>query len=300
MANVGGFLQALGQAFGGYSQDVQTRINRQQAAAQLAMQQRGADDAHVNALLERATNYPLISAGSGPSGVAGTPFDPTGALGKFLPSGSVNVPGYGTVDPFGKTRMGLIVDAVKRRNETDEKIRESEATGATGEHKSKTELNNREIGTPRLGDTNYADALGEVEAKKALATLPIQTRLEVLRGNISLANALTLQHGQQGFEQGQQGRQFQYDADKAAREMAGHFANQSAIVNQQQRGTIAGHFFAPAPMTLAPSQAIAPTGPANAMPKLTGEQIVRAARDPQYKAFLQSQGYFAGAPGTSP
>lgn len=318
MANVGGFLQALGAAFGGYGKDQDGRDRQAQEMERLAMAQQAAGDEHLDRSLARYSNYPLMpDAGGAPAGPPAAPFDPTGfrqglqqGMGgggrasatsplpplspspsaapaspmDALPTDAVDVPGYGRIDRFGGMKRGLMLKQLEGDIATNQKIRESQATGATDEHLSKSALNQREIGTPRLGDSNYADALGEVEAKKALATLPTQVRLEVLRGNISLSNALQVQHSQQAFTAGENTRRFNFDEGQQARQQEGTFRNESALTNQRARGTLMGRYLAPDAETAAPSSTPAP-------PRLTGEQVIRAARDPLYKQFLEERGY---------
>lgn len=59
-----------------------------------------------------------------------------------------------------------------------------------GLRNSEIEKNRREAATPRLGDANYAAAIGQVEQAKALAVLPVEIQKQVAAGQISLRVAL--------------------------------------------------------------------------------------------------------------
>lgn len=119
----------------------------------------------------------------------------------------------------------------------------------TGEAQSKATLNTREANTPRLGDAGYAQMMGDVEAQKALATLPVQTQLEVLRGNISLHNAIAqagVEHGYKtqeiGTEYGLKGQlqsnEQGFQEGQLQRQLAGQRQNQSASISQTQSGQV--------------------------------------------------------------
>lgn len=329
MAQVGGFLQALGQAFGGYAKDKQTAIDQQQAVAHLAMLQQDAQDRHLDAVLSRVTSYPfasggddtgggsssiLPSAGGQPPGYAGPGAGgATAAAGlppSFgLPTGRVDVPGYGTIDPFGKFRMGLTIDQLKKRQETDEAIRKSDLTGETAK-------NEHEAKRLQMGDPGYVEMMGQVAGSEAKARVPSDILKAVTEGKISLENGkalaairsgveLQLQKNQQQFETGKISQQQKFEQDQAAKSKEAEFFNRVGEMDYNARGSITGHILPRPPMpTEAPSAAVmSPTGPGApppdapptarpaALPQLTPAQKLRAARDSDYAAFLKAKGY---------
>lgn len=271
MGHFPGFLQALSDAFGGQVGDQKMQMER----SRFGLESRAADDAHVNAMLERATNYPFVSSqqSQSPASQPSAPVEPNSFGASWgrafhqatpsapqaqaqpamsddgLPHGSVNVPGYGTIDPFGKTRMQLLVKRIELGMASDEDIRKAAVTGVIDKNTADAALARRNASKPQLGDANYAGLMGQVAGTEEGAKLPAQTALE----NTRFGHQRTLQQGQQGFEQGQQGRQHSFEAGQQASRMSGDFANQSQLAYQRQGGGVFSSMVRDKPSTQAPS-----------------------------------------------
>lgn len=335
MAQVGGFLSALGQAFSGYGQDKQIKFQREQELAKMAMAQQSAGDAHLDALLARATNYPMMSGNASsaapwvspgvPQPSQGTPPampqqpptpmvrrgdgfapapgsqptpqapqspapqtpSPTDFMGG-LPTDAVDVPGYGQIDRYGGLKKQLMMKKLESDIDADSKVSVASRTGEVAKNAASANLDTRNANEIKPGDPGYIDYMSTLDASKARATLPVEMQKMVAQGQISLGNALveedakaknarTLQGSQQQFEQGQQGRQQTFEQGQ----QAGAFVNSSALENQNHRSSMFGR------ITAVPAQTNAPS----AKPRLTAEQLKRAATDPLYAKFLQTKSF---------
>lgn len=165
--------------------------------------------------------------------------------------------------------MGVVGDQLKRRNDTDERIRESAATGATAK-------NLREVNTPRLGDPDYPKYMAQVAGAEAAAKLPFETQKMVTEGKISRENGIALeqiragvqaqlQNNQHQFELGKLSADQKFAADQQARSMAGSFFNSLGLKEFEAGGHPMESFFRShadnVPRNgVAPSQQIAPVG----------------------------------------
>lgn len=118
-----------------------------------------------------------------------------------------------------------------------------------GLRNSEIEKNRREAATPRLGDANYAAAIGQVEQAKALAVLPVEIQKQVAAGQISLRVALAteaargntqaaLQLNSQQFTAGENEKNRTATATNEQSRLSGDLSNKLAETQYTQSGQI--------------------------------------------------------------